>query len=195
MSITRISEKSRKLICEILETKRVSNGKYVREFEEKFAQLLGAKEAVALSSGTDADILALTVLYDYGAKRGDEIIIPALSFVATGHAVIHAGFKPVFVDIERDTLNIDPAKIREKINPKTRGIIAVSLYGQCADMDPIMKFARKYGLIVVEDAAQAIGTEYRGRRAGSMGDFRCFNFTDTMAACKASKRKLPPIIL
>jgi dTDP-4-amino-4,6-dideoxygalactose transaminase len=99
-----ITEKSKKLINEILESGRVSTGKYVREFEEKFAVLIGRKEAVAVSSGTDADTLALAVLHDFGAKRGDEIIVPALSFIATGNAVLHAGFIPVFVDIERETL-------------------------------------------------------------------------------------------
>src|SRR4030042_1220628 len=92
-----IPDKAKALIAEILETKRVSSGKYVRLFEDKFAELLGVKEAVALSSGTDADILALAVLHDCGAKRGDEVIVPALSFVATGNAVVHAGFTPVFV--------------------------------------------------------------------------------------------------
>jgi dTDP-4-amino-4,6-dideoxygalactose transaminase len=91
-----IPETSGERIGEILQTKRVSSGKYVRMFEESFADLLGVKEAIALSSGTDADILALAVLHDYGAKRGDEVILPALSFVATGNAVLHAGFKPVF---------------------------------------------------------------------------------------------------
>ena len=102
-----ITKKSKELINQILDSNRVSGGKYVREFEEKFAELIGTKEAVAVSSGTDADILALAVLHDFGAERDDEIILPALSFSATGHAVLHAGFKPVFVDIERQTLNIN----------------------------------------------------------------------------------------
>ena len=105
-----ITDKSKKIIHEILESKRVSNGKYVREFEKRFAALLGAKEAVAVSSGTDADVLALAVLHDFGAHRGDEVIVPALSFVATGNAVLHAGFTPTFVDIDRKTLNIDLKK-------------------------------------------------------------------------------------
>ena len=106
-----ITKKSKDLINKILDSGRVSSGKYVREFEERFAELIGVKEAIAVSSGTDADILAMAVLYDFGAKRGDEIILPALSFVATGNAVLHAGFKPVFVDIKRETLNIDVKKI------------------------------------------------------------------------------------
>src|SRR3989339_461198 len=125
-----VTEKSKKLIEQILESNRLSSGKYVREFEKGFAELIGAKEAVAVSSGTDADALALAVLYDFGAKRGDEIIVPALSFVATGNAVLQAGLTPVFVDVERQTLNIDPEKIEEKITAKTRGIMPVHLMGK-----------------------------------------------------------------
>ena len=113
-----ITEKSKKIINEILASNRVSSGKYVREFEKQFAKLIGTKEAVAVNTGTDADALALAVLYDFGAKRGDEIIIPALSFVATGNAVLQAGFIPVFVDVEKDTLNIIPSKIEKVITKK-----------------------------------------------------------------------------
>src|SRR4030043_1654744 len=115
-----VTEKSKKLIAEILETKRLSSGKYVRQFESMFAKLVGAKEAVAVSTGTDADALALAVLYDYGARRGDEVIVPALSFVATGNAVLQAGFTPVFVDIDRKTLNIDTSKIEKAITKRTK---------------------------------------------------------------------------
>jgi len=104
--------------------------------------LWGPRKLVAVSSGTDADILALAVLYDFGAKRGDEIIIPALSFVASGNAVLHAGFKPVFVDIERETLNIDPSKIEKAITKKTKAIMPVHLMGKPAKMDSICKIAK-----------------------------------------------------
>lgn len=106
-----ITDDARELIDKALDTKFVTRGKYVAEFERKFADLFGTSEAVAVSSGTDADALALAVLYDYGADRGDEVIIPALTFVATGNAVFQAGFKPVFVDVKRETLNIDVDKI------------------------------------------------------------------------------------
>src|SRR3989338_3366776 len=102
-----ITNKAKRLAIKAIESGRVSSGRYVKEFEERFAALIGTKEAVAVSSGTDADTLALAVLYDFGAKRGDEIIVPALSFVATGNAVLQAGFTPVFVDVQRHTLNID----------------------------------------------------------------------------------------
>ncbi|MEQ8222813.1 MAG: DegT/DnrJ/EryC1/StrS family aminotransferase, partial [Candidatus Eremiobacterota bacterium] len=170
-----IPEESKKLINEILETKRVSSGKYVRTFEDKFAKLHGVKEAVAVSSGTDADILALAVLHDLGAKRGDEIIVPALSFVATGNAVVHAGFTPVFVDIERDTLNIDPSQIEKAITEKTRAIMPVHLMGKPAEMDTINNIAKKHNLLVVEDAAEAHGAMYKGKPAGSLADLGAFS--------------------
>jgi dTDP-4-amino-4,6-dideoxygalactose transaminase len=170
-----ITEKSKKLINEILESGRVSTGKYVREFEEKFAALIGRKEAVAVSSGTEADILALAVLHDFGAKRGDEIIVPALSFIATGNAVLHAGFTPVFVDVERETLNIDVKKIENAITKKTRAIMPVHLMGKPADMDAINEIAKKYGLYVIEDAAEAYGAIYKGRKIGTLGDLAAFS--------------------
>lgn len=170
-----IPEQSKKLINEIVETKRVSSGKYVRVFEERFAELLGVKEAVAVSSGTDADVLALAVLYDYGARKGDEVIVPALSFVATGNAVIHAGFTPVFVDVERHTLNIDPTGIEKAITERTRAIMPVHLMGKPADMDSIMAIAGKHGLCVVEDAAEAHGALYKDKPAGALADLGAFS--------------------
>ena len=103
-----ITTKAKKLIDEAIQRRWLTKGKYVREFEEKFAALFGVKYGIALSSGTDANAIACAVLYDFGAKRGDEIIVPALSFVATGNAVLQAGFNPLFVDVQRETLNIDP---------------------------------------------------------------------------------------
>lgn len=170
-----ITETAKRLINESLESKRISCGKLVRQFEDQFADLLGVTEAVAVSTGTDADILALAVLHDFGAQRGDEIIVPALSFVATGNAVLHAGFTPVFVDIERETLNIDPTKIEAAITPKTRAIMPVHLMGKPAEMDTINAIAKKHGLIVVEDAAEAHGALYKGKPAGSLADLAAFS--------------------
>ena len=170
-----ITQGSKDSINKILDSGRVSSGKYVRQFEERFANLIGTKEAVAVSSGTDADILALAVLHDFGAKRNDEIILPALSFVATGNAVLHARFKPVFVDIERETLNIDVKRIEEKITEKTRAILPVHLMGKPADMDAINKIAKKYNLYVIEDAAEAYGAIYKGRDVGTLGDMAAFS--------------------
>lgn len=170
-----VTEKSKKLMEQILESNRLSSGKYVREFEKGFAELVGTKEAVAVSSGTDADALALAVLYDSGAKRGDGIIVPALSFVATGNAVLQAGLTPVFVDIDRKTLNIDPLKIENVITKNTRAIMPVHLMGKPADMGAINAIAKKHNLYVIEDAAEAHGAVYCGKNAGTLGDMGAFS--------------------
>ncbi len=170
-----ITQDSKDLVSRILDSGRVSSGKYVREFEEEFAELAGTKEAVAFSSGTDADALALAVLYDYGAQRGDEIIVPALSFVATGNAVLQAGFKPVFVDVERKTLNIDPGLIEERITQKTRAIMPVHLMGKPARMDEINQIAERHNLFVIEDAAEAHGAVYKGKKIGTIGDMAAYS--------------------
>lgn len=170
-----IPEKSQTYMSEILNSKRVSSGKYVRLFEDRFAELLGVQEAVAVSSGTDADILALAVLHDLGSQRGDEVITPALSFVATGNAVVHAGFTPVFVDIQRETLNIDPAQIEAAITEKTRAILPVHLMGKPAEMDAIRAIARAYNLYVIEDAAEAHGALYKGQKVGTLSDLSAFS--------------------
>lgn len=170
-----VTDRSKQLILEMLETKRLSSGKYVREFEKRFAELVGAREAVAVSSGTDADALALAVLHDFGAKRGDEVIIPALSFVATGNAVLQAGLKPVFADVDRKTLNIDVTRIEELINERTRAIMPVHLMGKPAEMDTINEIARRHGLYVIEDAAEAHGAVYKGKNAGALGDMGAFS--------------------
>jgi dTDP-4-amino-4,6-dideoxygalactose transaminase len=170
-----IPKKSKELIGEILDARRVSSGRLVRTFEKEFAELLGVEEAVALSSGTDALIVALAVLHDFGAKRDDEIIVPALSFVATGNAVLHAGFKPVFVDIDRDTLNIDASQIEMAITDRTRAILAVHLMGKPADMDLINSIAKRHGLYVIEDAAEAHGGFYKGKPVGTLSDLAAFS--------------------
>ena len=170
-----IPERTKRLVNEILETKRISSGKYVRLFEDRLAELLGVTEVVAVSSGTDADVLALAVLHDYGAERGDEVVIPALSFVATGNAVVHAGFTPVFVDVERDTLNIDPRTIEAAVTPKTRAIMPVHLMGKPADMDAVNAIAQRHGLKVIEDAAEAHGAVYKGQPVGGLGDMAAFS--------------------
>ncbi len=170
-----ITDKAKELINEALASNWVTRGKYTDEFEKKFATLFGAKHGVSVSSGTDADTIACAVLYDFGAERGDEIIVPALTFVATGNSVLAAGFKPVFVDVKRDTLNIDPDKIEAAITPKTRAIMPVHLMGKPADMDAIMAIAKKHNLYVIEDAAEAHGAEYKGKVCGSIGDMACYS--------------------
>lgn len=170
-----IRETSRRLMEEVLASGRISSGRLVRRFEDEFAALIGVREAVAVATGTDADTLALAALYDTGAGRGDEVIVPALSFVATGHAVIHAGFTPVFVDIDPATLNIDPEKIEAAITGRTRAIMPVHLMGKPADMEAINNIAARHGLAVIEDAAQAHGALYQGKPIGSLGEMAAFS--------------------
>jgi dTDP-4-amino-4,6-dideoxygalactose transaminase len=170
-----ITPKARALINAALDSGWVTQGRYVREFEERFAALFGVKYGIAVSSGTDADALACAALHDLGAQRGDEVIVPALSFIATGNAVFQAGLTPVFADIRRETLNIDPARIEERITRRTRAIMPVHLMGKPADMDAVRQIARRHGLKVIEDAAEAHGAEYRGEKIGAMGDMACFS--------------------
>ena len=170
-----VTKEARELISQALDSNWLTRGKFVQEFEEQFAALFGVKYAVAVSSGTDADALACAVLYDYGARRGDEIIVPALTFVATGNAVLQAGFTPVFIDIQRETLNINPEKIEAAITSRTRAIMPVHLMGKPADMDAILRIAGKHKLHVIEDAAEAHGAEYKGKRIGALGDMAAFS--------------------
>lgn len=170
-----ITQRAKDLTMEVLNSGRVSQGKFVREFEKKFAEIVGVKEAVAVSSGTEAVTLALAVFYDFGAQRGDEVIMPANSFVATGNAVVNAGFQPIFVDIERETLNINPNKIEETVTAKTKAILPVHLMGKPAEMDKINEIAKKYRLSVVEDAAEAHGAFYKGKSVGGLGDMGAFS--------------------
>ena len=170
-----ITQRAKDLIAEALESGRLSSGKLVRRLEERFAELTGTREAVALSSGTDADALALAVLHDFGARRGDEVIVPALSFVATGNAVLQAGLVPVFVDIRRETLNIDPAKIEDAVTDRTAAIMPVHLMGKPAEMDTINAIATRHDLYVVEDAAEAHGATYKGRNVGTLGDMAAYS--------------------
>lgn len=170
-----ITQRARDLIDQALDAKRVSCGRLCHQFETEFAKLIGVSHAVAVATGTDAVALALASLHDFGAEAGDEVIIPALSFVATGNAVLHARFTPRFVDVESDTLNIDFKRIEEVINERTRAIVAVHLMGKPAAMDEIMAIAKRYGLIVIEDAAEAHGMLYKDRPAGSIGDMGAFS--------------------
>jgi dTDP-4-amino-4,6-dideoxygalactose transaminase len=148
-------------------------GQKVTDLENEIAEYCGSEHACGVSSGSDALIIAL-MAEDIGA--GDEVITTPFTFFATVGAIVRVGATPVFVDIEPDTFNIDPKLIEAKITDKTKAIMPVHLYGQCADMDAINAIAEKHGLIVVEDACQAIGAEYKGKRAGSISDYGCFSF-------------------
>ena len=162
------------VVQEVIESQYFILGPKVKEFEKNVARYCQTKYTLGVSSGTDALLIALMAL---NIQPGDEVITTSYSFFATAGSIARLHAKPVFVDIDPDTFNIDPAKIEEKITDKTKAIIAVHLYGQTADMDPILEIANKHGLYVVEDAAQAIGSEYKGgRRAGTMGHIGCFSF-------------------
>ena len=148
-------------------------GKEVGDFESAAAGYLRAKHAIGCASGTDALQIAMMAL---GIGPGDEVITPPFTFVATAETIVLLGATPVYVDIDPMTFNIDSSKIGRAITGKTKAIIPVHLYGQPADMDPIMEVAGKHGLKVIEDAAQAFGAEYKGRKAGTIGDIGCFSF-------------------
>lgn len=148
-------------------------GEYVERFEQKFSRFCNARHGIATCNGTVALDLALATL---GIGGGDEVIVPNLTFAATANAVRHVDADPVLVDCEPHTWNIDPARIEAVITPRTRAIVAVHLYGHPANMDPILDVARRYGLYVIEDAAEAHGALYRGRRVGALGDIGCFSF-------------------
>lgn len=160
-------------IGKVLETGAFILGPAVADFEAKFAAYCQCKHAAGVNSGTSALHLALLAA---GIGKGDEVICPAMTFIATASAIDYSGARPVLVDVDAETCLIDVNKIETAITPRTKAIMPVHLYGQCSDMDPIMEIARKHNLIVIEDAAQAHGAEYKGRRAGSIGDLGCFSF-------------------
>jgi len=160
-------------IGQVLENAAFVLGPAVADFEKKFATYVGTTHAVGVNSGTSALHLALL---GAGIGPGDEVIAPTMTFVATASAIDYSGARPVLVDVDPVTYTIDPSRIEDAITPRTKAVIPVHLYGQCADMDPILEIARRRGLLVVEDAAQAHGAEYKGRRAGSMGDIAGFSF-------------------
>ncbi len=161
---------------EVLESQHFIGGSHVAALEEKFANLTGAKHAVAIGSGTDAILVALMAT---DISPGDEVITTPFTFFATAGCIHRAGGKPVFVDIESDTFNIDPAKIEAAITSKTKAIMPVHLFGQCADMDAIKNLAVKANLVVIEDAAQAVGAMYNSQAAGALGHAGCFSFYPT----------------
>lgn len=177
-----LKEEIQSAIDEVFETQQFILGAQVDALEQAIAQYCQTTYAIGVASGSDALFLSLMAL---GIGPGDEVILPPFTFFATAGSVSRIGAVPVFVDIDPRTYNIDPSKIEEKITKRTKTILPVHLFGQCADMDPILQIAKRRNLFIIEDAAQALGSEYnplsdsKGRRAGQMGDLGCFSFYPT----------------
>jgi dTDP-4-amino-4,6-dideoxygalactose transaminase len=170
------ADEVRAVVNEVLESRQFINGPAVSELEGVLARRVGVEHAIAVSSGTDSLLCTLMAL-EIGP--GDEVILPAFTFFATAGSVARVGAKPVFVDIDPRTFNIDPARIEASITDKTRAIMVVHLFGQCAEMDAINAIAKQHGLKVIEDAAQAIEATYHGRKVGALGDAACLSFYPT----------------
>jgi dTDP-4-amino-4,6-dideoxygalactose transaminase len=168
-----IKDEIDRAIFDVLESSQFILGKEVAAFEEQFAAYCGAAHGIGVNSGTSALHLALLAV---GVGPGHEVITVPFTFVATVAAILYAGATPVFVDIDPASFTMDVTRIEAAITPRTRAILPVHLYGQPADMDPILEIARRHRLVVIEDAAQAHGAEYQGRRAGSLGALGCFSF-------------------
>jgi dTDP-4-amino-4,6-dideoxygalactose transaminase len=163
-------------IAEVMRSGQFVLGRQVRAFEDEVARFLGAKHAVACNSGTDALVIGLRAL---GIGPGDEVITTPFTFFATAEAISLVGAEPVFVDIDPRTLNIDPQQVAEAVTPRTKAILPVHLFGHAADLDPILELARRHGLTVLEDVAQAFGGRYWGRPLGSLGHAGAFSFYPT----------------
>ena len=160
-------------IREVIESNAFAGGPFVERFEKEFAAYCGSKYAIGVGNGTDALWLALLAL---GIGEGDEVITVPNTFIATVEAIAYCKARPVFVDVHQDTFTMNPEELEKRLTEKTKAIIPVHLFGQPADMDPILQFARARGLFVIEDAAQAHGADYKGRKAGTLGDAGCFSF-------------------
>ncbi len=169
-----LGDLEKKYLTKAIDTNFVSVvGPFVPEFEEKFAQYIGAERAISTQSGTAALHMAL---YQLGIGEGDEVIVPSLTFIATINPVLFVGAKPVIVDVDPITWNIDPQEIRKAITEKTKAIIPVHLYGSVCNIDDIIEIARKNKLFVIEDATESLGAIYKNRQTGTFGDFGCFSF-------------------
>ena len=168
-----VDDEIKNAAIKVLESKRYVKGQQAKEFENEFANFVGAKYAIATNSGTSA---LHVVMLSIGIKRGDEVIVPSHTFIATVSPLIHIGAKPVFAEIDEKTYTIDADDVRKKITNKTKAIIPVHLYGHPAAMDEIKEIAEKHDIKIIEDACQAHGAEYKGKKVGSIGDIAAFSF-------------------
>lgn len=171
-----LADKLNEATLGILSSANYIMGKTVLDFEKEFANYIGVKHAISVGNGTDALVLSLKSI---GIGEGDEVITTPFTFFATAEAISAVGGTPVFVDVDKETFNIDTTKIEEKITSKTKAIMPVHIFGQSADMDEINEIAKKHNLMVIEDACQAIGGKYKGRKIGTLGDVACFSFFPT----------------
>ncbi len=171
-----ISDEEIEAVTEVLKSGILAQGSKVEQFQNEFAEYVEAKYGIATSSGTTA---LHTALVAAGVGKGDEVITTPFTFAATSNSILYSDAKPIYADINPKTFNLDPEKIEEKITDKTKAIMPVHLYGQPADMDPILEIAEKHDLIVIEDAAQAHGSTYKNKKIGSIGDLGCFSFYPT----------------
>jgi len=160
-------------IQEVIDSGAFAGGPFVEKFEERFADYCDCQYAVGVGSGTEALWLGLLAC---GIGQGDEVITVPSTFMATAEAITFAGARPVFVDVDESTYTMDPAGLEAAVSSNTKAIIPVHLFGQPADLDPILRFGREYGLVVIEDACQAHGAEYKGRKVGPLADLGCFSF-------------------
>lgn len=171
-----LTKQDKEMVNRVLDSNRLSYGPMTMKFEQEFAKIHDSKFAVFTNSGTSCLHIAVAALKEkYGWSDGDEIIVPAVTFVATSNVVLYNNLKPVFVDVDQGTFNIDPARIEEKITNKTRAILPVHLLGLPAEMDMITKIAKKYNLRILEDSAETMFAKYKGRSVGSFGDIACFS--------------------
>lgn len=168
-----IKDEVMKAIGEVVDRNAFAGGPYVASFEKAFADYCQVEHAIGVGSGTESLWLALLAR---GIGPGDEVITAPSTFIATAEAISFAGARPIFVDIDEATYNLDPNQLEDAITPQTKAIIPVHLFGQTADMHPILEIATRHGLFVMEDSAQAVGAQYKGRRAGSLGDCASFSF-------------------
>ena len=171
-----LADELNKVTLQVLSSANYILGKNVTEFEKEFAEYVGVKHAISVGNGTDALVLALKAM---GIGEGDEVITTPFTFFATAESISAVGAIPVFVDVRKDTFNIDTSKIEDKITKNTKAIMPVHIFGQAADMDEINEIAKKYNLLVIEDACQSIGGKYKGRNIGSLGEMACFSFFPT----------------